>query len=443
MIRRLRAAARRSGRLVALVQGVRGFVMGPPPAARRQAPKRSPIPAPATRPIPPVEGVRELLRAPLRVSDTPGYRVNLIVPSVAEADTYAGIQTALDLFEAVAAQVEQRRIISVESVSPSDGARLKDYALVSGPADPPDARQITTSAPPHVDAIPIRRHDVFIATHWSTAAYVLDIRRRQAEAFGSAPRRFAYLIQDFEPGFYPWSAQHILARATYEDAPSTIAVYHTSLLQDYFHAAELRYPSEFSFEPRLSPTLRALMARPAQPRARRILVYGRPGKPRNMFPFIVDGLRSWRERTPDAGSWSVVSAGQPHPDVDLGAGLWMRSLGKLDLPTYGDLLRNSAIGISLMASPHPSYPPLEMASLGLLVLTNRFGQKDLGDWHTNITSLAAFSAAGFGADLAALCGRFEADPTAGARGVLLHPELLDDGPQFPFAAEIARLLLDT
>lgn len=42
--------------------------------------------------------------------------------------------------------------------------------------------------------------------------------------------------------------------------------------------------------------------------------------------------------------------------------------------------------------PHPSYPPLETAHLGLLTLTNGFGGKDLATWHTNISTLDEISA---------------------------------------------------
>jgi hypothetical protein len=135
-----------------------------------------------------------------------------------------------------------------------------------------------------------------------------------------------------------------------------------------------------------------------------------------------------------------VSVGEPHVDIDLGDGLVMRSVGKLDLRAYGDLLRRSAVGVSLMFSPHPSYPPLEMAVLGLLVLTNRFGGKDLSSWHTNISSLATVSPQGLAADLADLCGRFDADNEAGAGGELLQTSYLAEGPQFPFASEVASLL---
>ena len=288
--------------------------------------------------------------------------------------------------------------------------------------------------------LPVGPRDTFIATFWPTAAFVLDVRRWQASTYGRAADRFAYLIQDFEPAFYSFSAQSMLARATYDEGPSTIAIFNTALLQGYFHDMGIRFPVEFVFEPRLSPELHQFVGQPAVPRARRILVYGRPGKPRNAFALIVDGLRAWRASYPDAERWTVVSAGEAHPDIDLGGDMAMHALGKLDLPAYAEQLRGSAIGVSMMVSPHPSYPPLEMAQLGLLVLTNRYGDKDLSTWHTNITSLRAPSVDSVAADLADLCQRFESDPAVGERGRLLREDYLDDGPQFPFADELAGLL---
>jgi hypothetical protein len=44
---------------------------------------------------------------------------------------------------------------------------------------------------------------------------------------------------------------------------------------------------------------------------------------------------------------------------------------------YLALLSTSHLGVSLMTSPHPSYPPLEMAMSGMVVVTNRWGPKDL------------------------------------------------------------------
>jgi hypothetical protein len=42
---------------------------------------------------------------------------------------------------------------------------------------------------------------------------------------------------------------------------------------------------------------------------------------------------------------------------------------------YRGLLRRHDLGLSLMYTPHPSLVPIEMASAGMLVVTNTFGIK--------------------------------------------------------------------
>ena len=114
----------------------------------------------------------------------------------------------------------------------------------------------------------------------------------------------------------------------------------------------------------------------------------------------------------------------------------LRSAGKLSLDAYAARLREAAVGVSLMVSPHPSYPPLEMAHLGLLVVTNRFGPKDLATWHPNITSVADLRPATVAAAIDAACRRFVDDPAAGDGAAGLTTLFTSDEPQFPFAAEL-------
>lgn len=386
-------------------------------------------------------GLREPLRVRPRESVVRDDRINLVVSSLAAGSSYGGVQTAIDLFQAMADSSVRRRIISVEPLGDAAVAAFPDFRVVDATEDPDAPSQLLSIAAARGGTIPVGPRDVFIATFWPTAAFVLEVRRWQAETFGAAPERFVYLVQDFEPGFYPRSAQQLLARATYDAQASTIAVFNTSLLQGDFHRAGIRFSAEFAFEPRLPPALRDALARPTTTRTQRIVVYGRPSKPRNAFGLIVDGLRAWRSSDGEAEQWTIVSAGERHADIDLGDGARLRSLGKLSMAAYADLLRTSAIGVSLMISPHPSYPPLEMAHLGLLVLTNRFGDKDLSTWHTNISSLGAITEDGLAEDLSALCRRFAADPAIGERGRLLRPDYVDDGPQFPFAGEVVDALL--
>jgi hypothetical protein len=475
--------ARRRTRRGALARGVREFILGPPP----KRPPPSPTPA-APRPPSRAPGIPELVRAVPRESADGSFRLNLIVPSVAGASTFGGVQTAIDLFRSMADGDIRRRIISVEALDDAAAALFDDFCVVEPGDDADHASQLVALTPPKVvpaaapasgsngrapapaagpvaltapndagrgspgpgalslppslepPSIPVGPRDVFIATFWPTALFAIDARAWQATTYGTAPRAFAYVIQDFEPGFYPRSSQHLLARATYEAPKSTIAIFNTTVLQRAFHDHGLRFSREYTFEPRLAPALRGALATPPVPRARRIVVYGRPSKPRNGFGLIVDGLRAWRATYEHAADWTVVSAGESHGDIDLGHDAVLRSVGKLSFTEYADLLRSSAIGISLMISPHPSYPPLEMSHLGLLVLTNRYDEKDLSKAHPNIASLETMTVSGFADGLAALCRRFEADPAAGDHARTHVPEFLDVGPQFPFARDVAALL---
>jgi SAM-dependent methyltransferase len=386
------------------------------------------------------DGVRELIRASARPSRMAQLRLNLVIPTLDVAVAFGGVRTAIDLFRALAIDGTPSRIISLD---PIDAAAIEDFpgaTLVAPDEDVSDQVQLVAIAAHDHASLPVGPRDVFIATFWTTADLVIRIRRWQQATYGTVPPRFIYLIQDFEPGFYPWSAQHLLARVTYDQPESTIAVFNTSLLRDYVHDQGIRFAGEFTFEPRLSPALRLVRDRAPVARDRRIVAYGRPRIPRNAFPLIVEGLRSWRATHPAATDWSVVSVGQDHANIDLGGGGVMRSIGKLDISAYGDLLKRSAVGLSLMVSPHPSYPPLEMAHLGMLVVTNRFGRKDLSTWHENLVSIPQMTADAIGGELAAQCRRFEIDPLAGEHGSTLRPDYLADGPQFPFAGELVALL---
>ena len=70
----------------------------------------------------------------------------------------------------------------------------------------------------------------------------------------------------------------------------------------------------------------------------------------------------------------------------------MSVLGKLSFDEYAYWLNRASIGVSLMVSPHPSYPPLEMAEAGLLTITNTFAGKDLARRFPTIRSIETVDA---------------------------------------------------
>jgi hypothetical protein len=427
---RLRRRIRSSPRTLSLVRGLRDFLRGPAPAPGRS--RRAPI----------EDRVAELIRAELRPGDEGSLRLNLLIPTVDERRMFAGVRSAIDLFDALGAFAPRRRIVSIAALPAAISASLEGAELF-GLGDRPDR------------TLEIGPEDVFLATFWTTAELARRILDWQDSTYGHRPRLFGYVIQDFEPGFYPWSAQWLLARETYADPERTVAFFNSSMLQAYFHGEGIHFPREFVFEPRLWPALAEAGAergdgeagrtvgdggRPGPGRARRIVVYGRPSTPRNAFPLVVDGLRAWAQTYEGASLWTLFSVGQAHEPIDLGRGMTLESGGKLGLDEYAELLRSSSIGISLMVSPHPSLPPLEMAALGLRVITNRFAGKDLAEVHPNIESLARNTADGIAEALADLCDRIAADPTLGERGRGAGSSPLAEAPPYGFAADAARLM---
>ena len=72
--------------------------------------------------------------------------------------------------------------------------------------------------------------------------------------------------------------------------------------------------------------------------------------------------------------------------IPLGAGPELELLARSD-QRYAELLREHDVGLALMLTPHPSLVPIEMASAGLLTVTNTFENKDaraLGAISTNL-----------------------------------------------------------
>jgi hypothetical protein len=103
----------------------------------------------------------------------------------------------------------------------------------------------------------------------------------------------------------------------------------------------------------------------------RIFFYSRPSKPRNLYELGVATLKHAATRLADLKiPYRVISAGEVHPEVTLPGGGVVENLGITSWDAYFDLLGTLDVGLSLMYSPHPSHPPLELAVSGALAVTN-------------------------------------------------------------------------
>ncbi|MEK5419683.1 hypothetical protein BSK49_14315 [Paenibacillus odorifer] len=369
-------------------------------------------------------------------------RINLLVPSINQEHLFGGISTAINFFDQLYKYEQDsfRRIITTDAAPNSeDLLKFSGYTHVSSENDVDGNSQIVSFNDRYNKTIPVGKEDIFIATSWWTAYFAQRIVKWQAEFYNQKPKRIIYFIQDFEPGFYSWSSQYSLALSTYLYKGEQIAVFNSSLLKNFFNNHGYKFTEEYYFEPKLNSSLKKhLISFDKMEKKKKILIYGRPSVARNAFALIVESLRIWVWTQPNADQWEVISAGEHHSDVEIGNGVVIKSKGKMSLEDYANELKESALGVSLMISPHPSYPPLEMAHFGILVLTNNYENKNLSELHHNIYSLDNISPDSIAAQLTKLCTEFEGNKKAGDKESMA--DYLSEGEQFLFIQELSEKL---
>ncbi|HWI12816.1 MAG TPA: hypothetical protein VNT02_01130, partial [Burkholderiales bacterium] len=110
---------------------------------------------------------------------------------------------------------------------------------------------------------------------------------------------------------------------------------------------------------------------------RRLLFYARPqNAERNLFELGLYALqRAVDDGVFDGERWDMLFIGENIPDVALSPQITVRSARWLDYDAYASLIATSDIALSLMLSPHTSYPPLEIAAAGGIAVTNTYSVK--------------------------------------------------------------------
>ena len=140
------------------------------------------------------------------------------------------------------------------------------------------------------------------------------------------------------------------------------------------------------FNPQLSSSLKNFLPKKETRRKKRILIYGRPMVSRNAFELIRAALDRWSEVYSRADEWEILSLGSNFNNIKLSNNIII-SNGKVTLEKYAEYMKTTYAGISLMVSPHPSYPPLEMSTFGIKTITNSFYNKNISDFNKNIVNV--------------------------------------------------------
>jgi hypothetical protein len=348
----------------------------------------------------------------LELSDHVPRRVNLLIPTIDLDHFFGGYIAKFNLARRLAERGVRVRLVTVDPVGsvPLDWQRrVERFDGLNGLFEHVEVAFGREAAPLEISAA-----DQFIATTWWTA----HIAHAALTAIGRSDAGFLYLIQEYEPFTFPMGTYAALAGGSY--AFPHRALFSTELLREYFrrHAIGVYGASAGAgdagsavFQNAITAVAAPSVAQLRARRPRRLLFYARPEPhaSRNMFELGLLALARADHEGAFRDGWELRGIGivEGARTVSLSAGRSLELIPRADQGAYAELLREHDVGLALMYTPHPSVVPLEMASAGMVTVTNSFENKTeaaLREISANLWAPAATIPAVAGAIRAATAG---------------------------------------
>ena len=343
-------------------------------------PGTAPAPAtPASPPAPPgapavLPTARQLLATrfghavPLSVFPVPRggqKRISIVTDSINQGSLFGGVGTAMILTALLAASrgARLRVVTRTERALP---ANLHTVLALYGITLDSEVEFAFASIHSPQAAIDVFDDELFVTTSWWTTEATLS---------SIAAPRILYVLQEDERMFYPGGDDHLRCSQLLSRQGLHIAV-NTQGLLDHLASSGLPHlaSTALAFEPAFPAHV--YRRRPGPDGRRRLLYYARPNHVRNLFYFGLDVLDSAVARgIVDTSKWDILLVGAHIPAFQFCDGTTARRVEGLAWPEYAELAGTIDVGLCLMYTPHPSYPPLDLAASQAVVVTNRFGNK--------------------------------------------------------------------
>jgi GT2 family glycosyltransferase/glycosyltransferase involved in cell wall biosynthesis len=269
--------------------------------------------------------------------------LNWFLPEI-DLPYFGGINTALRIADHLRREQGVRNRFVILGPEREAHTRAAIAAAFEGLAD--SELHFYNGQPEQIAAIPPA--DAAIATLWLTAVHVA-----QAPTAG---RRF-YLVQDYEPGFYPASTMFALAEETYRLGLYGIcntAAMHRMYRDEYGGTG-------IAFAPAVDRDVFHPEPRRSTDGVVTIFAYARDHF-RNCWELVYPALSEIKSRHGD--KVRIVAAGARYlpPSADF------IDLGLRDVRETGRVYRSVDIGVTMQISRHPSYLPLELMASGAAVV---------------------------------------------------------------------------
>jgi hypothetical protein len=241
----------------------------------------------------------------------------------------------------------------------------------------PEKTEFVSVYPGGGTVLPTHQNDRYLTTSWWTTEALTAL---------SDSNTFC-LTQDDERIFYPLGDENVrCSRALLRS--DVRFIYNTALLREHLLREGIARADSLAFEPAFPEDL-FYYSSERRTEQKNLLFYARPNHPRNLFYTGIEALERALSRR-SLPNWRVVLCGTDIPSIRFTSNTPIIKAGNLSWSEYGSLMRSADVGLSLMLSPHPSYPPLDLAASGAVVVTTQYGAKvSLSDYSKNILCVEA------------------------------------------------------
>lgn len=304
-------------------------------------------------------------------------RLNLVTDTLDASSLLGGVATALIIATEYANEMDcELRIITRKG-----GANPGNYKMIMELNGIEPAKRVSfysdyeRFSQPVDYKLEISPNDIFFATSWWSAMAITQTTIR---------KRFFYILQEVETFFYNYGGERLLCDQIMKNENIDFII-NSGYLYRYFEKTEPNIiRNGCYFEPAFS---RKLYCQPhfTEKTKYKLFFYARPNNPRNLYQIGVMLLnRAVSSGVLDMNEWDIYCVGQDAPVIKFSNGAESINLGQLSWAEYADFLSDIDLGLCLMYTPHPSYPPFDVACSGGVVISNKMLNKQSFDMCKNV-----------------------------------------------------------
>ena len=294
-------------------------------------------------------------------------RISMVTDSINSGSLYGGVSTAI-IFSALFSKHIGANLRIITCNEPPDGQNVSRVFQVHNIDWKANVQFAWARDGEQID---VGDEDLFVTTSWWSTW--------RARCSVPAEKIF-YLLQEDERLFYAMGDDHLRCREMLSDRNIRFVV-NSRLLFDHLTDEGFSNIAEHGvwFEPAFPDTTYYVLDREKSPKKTpklTFLFYARPNNQRNLYFRGIEAISGVLERSIlDPGEWEIQFVGRDLSEFLLPGGIKPILSENLPWPDYVALIRRTDLGLSLMYTPHPSYPPLDLAACGAVAVTNRYGRK--------------------------------------------------------------------